>query len=150
MNPKGRASAKVRNRLLAALPAVDQRRILPTLQGRSLEQGIFLHHRGEPIRHVYFPAGGVCSLVIPMNDGAMVEIATVGNEGAVGLSGADRGGFAMETAMVQIPFESAQRMPVDAFRREMSLQGPFFETIAGYSQGLTAAVMQAAACNGLH
>jgi hypothetical protein len=37
---------------------------------------------GEPIRHVYFP-GGVRSMVTVLKDGSMVEVATIGREGAI-------------------------------------------------------------------
>src|SRR5256885_12050563 len=45
-----------------------------------------LHKPGEPIREVYFPGGGFCSMLTVLEDGGMVEIATVGREGMVGVS----------------------------------------------------------------
>src|SRR4051794_5086190 len=75
-----------RNRLLAALPAADYARLAPTLDIVPLTLKEFLHKSGEPIRYVYFPGGGFCSMVTALADGTMVEIATVGREGMVDVS----------------------------------------------------------------
>src|SRR5438105_2425828 len=74
------------NRLLAALPAADYARIIPSLVVVPLKLKTILHKPGEPIRDVYFPGGGFCSMLAVLEDGAMVEIATVGREGMVGVS----------------------------------------------------------------
>ena len=74
------------NRLLAALPAADYARILPSLTVVPLKLKDTLHKPGEPIRDVYFPGGGFCSMLTVLEDGKMVEIATVGREGMVGVS----------------------------------------------------------------
>jgi len=46
------------NRLLAALPAADYTRILPSLTVVPLKLKTVLHKPGEPIRDVYFPGAG--------------------------------------------------------------------------------------------
>src|SRR6185436_4815404 len=74
------------NRLLAALSAADYTRILPSLTVVPLKLKDFLHKPGEPIRHVYFPGGGFCSMLTVLEDGGMVEIATIGREGMIGVS----------------------------------------------------------------
>ena len=74
------------NRLLAALPAADYARILPSLTVVPLKLKDVLHKPGEPIRDVYFPGGGFCSILTVLEDGSMVEIATVGREGVVAVS----------------------------------------------------------------
>ena len=40
-----------------------------------------LHKPGEPVEQVYFPGGGFCSIVTVLEDGRMIEVATVGREG---------------------------------------------------------------------
>ncbi|MBJ7593978.1 MAG: cyclic nucleotide-binding domain-containing protein [Candidatus Dormibacteraeota bacterium] len=40
---------------------------------------------GQVAEHIYFPLTGAISLVTPLVDGAIVEVATVGNEGIVGV-----------------------------------------------------------------
>ena len=74
------------NKLLAALPAADYRRILPSLTTVPLKFRQSLHKQGAKIDTVYFPGGGVCSIVNSMSDGRTVEVATIGNEGVVGIT----------------------------------------------------------------
>jgi hypothetical protein len=74
------------NRLLAALPSADYTRILPSLGVIPLKLKDMLHRPGEPIREVYFPGGGFCSMLTVLENGSMVEIATVGREGMIGVS----------------------------------------------------------------
>jgi len=51
------------NHLLAALPAADYARILPSLTVVPLKLKDILHKPGDPIREVYFPGGGFCSML---------------------------------------------------------------------------------------
>lgn len=74
-----------KNRLLAALPLEEYERFLPNLETVSLPLKYVLYEPNKPIEHVYFPIHGVVSLVTIMEDGVAVEIATVGNEGMIGL-----------------------------------------------------------------
>ncbi|MBJ7593972.1 MAG: hypothetical protein JF886_03780 [Candidatus Dormibacteraeota bacterium] len=39
-----------------------------------------LFEPGRPVHDVYFPYNGVISLVTPLRDGHVIEVATVGNE----------------------------------------------------------------------
>ena len=89
------------NRLLAALPAADYSRILPALTVIPLKLRDVLHRPGEPIREVYFPGGGFCSMLTVLEDGKMVEIATVGREGMIGVSAILDGAPVTSAAMVQ-------------------------------------------------
>jgi CRP-like cAMP-binding protein len=141
-----------RNRLLAALPDEDFERILPHLKTVSLAHKQVLLKRGEPIRHVFFPNGGVCSVTAMMTDGAAVEVATVGDEGMLGIA-AFFGGQAMPgESMVQVPVSdtSAERMALEAFQRELGRRGALHEAISRYSQGTIALMMQSTACIALH
>src|SRR5687768_9532318 len=80
------ADRRPKNRLLASLPDEDFHRIFPYLDTVPLTAKQVLLKRGEPIRHVFFPNGGVCSVTAMMKNGAAVEVATVGTEGMVGIS----------------------------------------------------------------
>ena len=74
------------NKLLARLPASDYHRLYPHFETVPLTFKQVLHRGGEEVRRVYFPGGGVCSITHVMADGRMVEMATVGNEGLVGIT----------------------------------------------------------------
>jgi CRP-like cAMP-binding protein len=138
------------NRLLAALPAADYTRILPSLTVVPLKLKEILHKPGDPIRHVYFPGGGFLSMLTVLEDGSMVEIATVGREGMVGVSAILDATPATSAAMVQGATDTCYRMNVDAFRREIDRRGAFHELMAHFAQALFGFVAQSTACNAIH
>ena len=80
-----RPPADPSNGLLASLPPDVLGRLSPVLEVVSLPIKEILHRTGNPIEHVYFPGGGFCSELTVLESGAMVEIATVGREGMVGI-----------------------------------------------------------------
>jgi CRP-like cAMP-binding protein len=140
----------VENRLLAALSAEDYERIAPTLDIVALKLKDILHKPGEPIEHVYFPGGGFCSIVTVLNDGNMVEVATIGREGMVGTSLVLDDCPPSSASIVQGGSEICYRMTADVFRGEMDRRGVFYQLIARYAQALVGFVMQSTACNAVH
>jgi len=138
------------NRLLAALPAADYARILPSLTVVPLKLKDILHKPGEPIRDVYFPGGGFCSMLTVLEDGSMVEIATVGREGMVGVTAVLDGTPVTSAAMVQGETDTCYRMKVEAFRREIDRHGAFHELMTHFAQALFGFVAQSTACNAVH
>lgn len=151
VRPSSRAASRPKNRLLAALPAVAFRRLQPDLVTVPMTLKHVFHKRGEAIRHVYFPNGGVCSVTSTMKNGDAVEVATVGDEGMLGV-GAFWGDGVMATGetLCQVPDTSAERLTVEAFRREVDRKGAFHEIVGRYSQGALALMMQSTACIALH
>ncbi len=145
-----RVGSTDRNLLLDALPPADSARILPQLDVVPLRLKQLLHKPGEAIEHVYFPGGGFCSIVTVLEDGSMIEAATVGREGAIGLSAAVLEHPTPTAAMAQSDVDVCWRMPVDAFRREMAHCGAFHDVVMRYSQALTEFIMQSVACNAAH
>ena len=138
------------NRLLAALPAADYTRILPSLTVVPLTLKNVLHKPGESIQDVYFPGGGFCSMLTVLEDGGMVEIATIGREGMVGVSAVLDGMPVTSAAMVQGETDTCYRMTVDAFRREVDRHGAFHELMVHFAQALFGFVAQSTACNAVH
>ena len=143
-------AGRPKNRLLAALPDEDFQRVRPHLTTVPLAVKDTLLKRRAPIRYVYFPNGGVCSVTAMMKNGNAVEVATVGDEGMIGIA-AFFGGLAMPgESMVQVPDTNAERMPIDAFHREMDQRGALYDAVNRYSQGTMALMMQSTACMALH
>src|ERR1700687_68618 len=142
--------AAVRNLLLAALPRLDRDRLVPALDVVPLKLKHLLHKPGERIDHVYFPGGGFCSIVTVLEDGRMVEVATVGREGMVGATATLDGNPMWSATMVQGETDICYRMRADAFRREMDRRGAFYELLTYYSQALVGVIMQSTACNAVH
>jgi CRP-like cAMP-binding protein len=138
------------NRLLGSLPPEDYARIVPALELVPLTLKTIIHKPGEPIEHVYFPGGGFCSIVAVLEDGRMVEVATIGREGMVGVSALLDEGPVPCAAMVQAKTETCYRMTVADFRREADRRGAFFSVLARYSQAYVGFVMQSTACNAVH
>jgi len=138
------------NQLLAALPADDYQRLAPALDVILLKLKQFLHRPGEPMTHVYFPGGGFVSVVTVLKDGSMVEVATIGREGLLGVSAMLNGDPSPTAAMVQAETDTCYKMTVGDFRGEMDRHGPFHHLMTRYAQALTGFIMQSTACNAVH
>jgi CRP-like cAMP-binding protein len=138
------------NRLLRGLPPEECDRLGGVLRVVPLEFKRVLQRQDELIRWIYFPQGGVVSVVTVMHDGRMVEAATVGNEGFVDVGAALGATRAQHEILVQVPGADAHAMPIDVFRRELAQGGMFAERVSRYSQAFLSLVTQSIACNGLH
>ena len=140
-DPNG--NARRSNRLLAALPDEDFERLNGELRHRDAPQKEGLAAAGAPISEVHFPVDAVVSI--------LTRIATIGNEGVVGLPVA-WGGVAMnprEFATVQVPGEIVS-VNADLFRREVQRQGALASLVQRYTLAYFSQVSQQVACNGLH
>ncbi len=142
------ASDMTRNLMLAVLPASDRERLGQRLTPTFLEIKRVLFEPGKPIDSVYFPLNGVISLVTPLEDGAIVEVATVGNEGVVGVPLVLGGSLAVR-AISQVA-GWVLRMDAVSFLQEMDRPGPMRDLTDDYLQALFGQISQAAACNRLH
>ncbi len=139
----------ISNRLLIALPQVDLDLLRPYLEPVPLPHKQTLSEPNAPIDHVHFVQEGMVSLVQPLENGAMIEVGMIGNEGFVGvplLLGADSSPL---EAMVQIP-GSALRVPASAFREEAGRSSALMGLLLRYVQALHTQVSLTAACNGRH
>jgi len=137
------------NRLLAALPRRDYRRLAAGLEPVALNQGEVLFEAGEPIRAVYFPNGGLVSVLVPLGGEKVAEVAVVGREGMVGLPvflGADAH---PHRAIVQAP-RSALRLPAEALRAAVRRSPALGERLLRYADAFLVQVSQSAVCNCLH
>jgi CRP-like cAMP-binding protein len=143
-------SATPTNVLLDALPAGDFSRIRSSLDVVPLKLKEVLQRPGEPIRYVYFPTGGFFSMLTILEDGRMVEVATIGREGMVGVTAAWTESPVPFVVMGQAESDACYRMTAEAFRREMDRRGAFYDLLSRYSQALLGCVMQSTACNAVH
>ncbi|TMK58120.1 MAG: Crp/Fnr family transcriptional regulator [Actinobacteria bacterium] len=139
------------NRLLDALPEDEYQRLAGKIERRTMSLKHVLHGAGARITEVHFPVDAVVSVLTQMDDGPSVEIATVGNEGLVGLT-VSLGGDTMnprERAVVQVGGDVFS-MEAGAFREEMARGGALTSLIQRYTQAFLSQVTQQVACNGLH
>ena len=77
----------------------------------------------------------------------MVEVATIGREGVVGLNAILDGNAMPSTAMVQGEADTCYRLKADVFRREMNRHGVFSDLLMHYGQALLGFIVQSTACN---
>jgi len=138
------------NLLLAALPIDEYDRIVPPLEVVPLRLKQMLHRPGARISDVYFPGDGFCSELTVLGDGRMVEVATIGREGVVGLLGDAGDGPVTSATMVQAATTASVKMPAALFRQEMDRRGAFFRLVSRYRTALVRFVMQSTACNAVH
>src|SRR6185503_15156516 len=122
------------NRLLGALPAREYHRICEHLRMHPVRTGETLQEHGAPISHVYFPNGGVYSITNQMRDGALVEVATFGSEGMLGIGAffGDRSGAGR--AFQQVGNGLLPAMPVARFIKEIAIRGPLRDVVGLYAQ----------------
>ena len=115
-----------------------------TVTGRTLQE------HGTRLTDVYFPNGGVFSVTNKMRDGALVEVATVGREGMLGIGVflGDRSGAGR--TFQQVPDGPFPSMSVGRFIKESATAGPFRDVVALYAQANLLQIMQCTACNALH
>jgi CRP-like cAMP-binding protein len=138
------------NRLLARLPPDDYRGLLPDLETIRLRPQRVLLKPHEQARKIYFPAGGVCSIIQVMADGQSAGVAIVGNEGLVGMEAFGGDPESGQTAVVEIGDADAQVMDARIFHREMDRGTAFKEVIHRYGQAFAESLMQSVVCNALH
>ena len=138
-----------RNHLLAALPAEDLARWLPSLEPVELPLGGVLSESGTTMTHVYFPTTAIVSLLYVMEDGASAEIAVVGNEGIVGISLFMGGETTPSRSVVQSAGEGF-RMRGQFLKDEFGRSGPVLHLLLRYTQALITQMAQTAVCNRHH
>jgi len=137
------------NRLLARLPADEYQRLLPDLQFVSLELKRVLYEPGHSIDYAYFPNHGVLSQLTVMEDGAGIELATVGNEGMAGLPILLGIAESSSRVVVQVP-SSSLRIRATRLKAEISQDTPLRRLLLLYNGAFLVQVSQGVGCNGLH
>jgi CRP-like cAMP-binding protein len=137
------------NRLLGILNPADFGLLAPHLHRTALPQGLIVQEQETSVERVLFPVSGVISLVSVMEDGALVETASIGRDGAVGAFGGLGPWHAFTRAVVQLPGVAAV-MPVSAFQAAVAESNSIRNLVLRYKEGLLAQVQQTAACNALH
>jgi len=139
-----------RNTVLAGLDEGSLALLLPDLSEVPLPSRQVLHEPGEPIQAVHFPLVGVVSVVADLGDDQIVETATIGREGMVGLSVFLNSGVPTERSLVQVPGE-ALTMTAKDFREHIAdVDGPLTAMLRRWAEALFTQVSRNAACNRVH
>jgi CRP-like cAMP-binding protein len=138
------------NLLLSALPTEVYRAVVADIRMVECSVGDVLHDHGAIVRDVYFPNGGVFSVTNEMRDGGLVEVATVGVEGMLGVSVFLGEPLSAGRTLLQVPNGLVASMPVEAFLNHVKLPGPFRQLMGRYAHAHLLQIMQCTACNALH
>jgi CRP-like cAMP-binding protein len=136
------------NRLLDALSAAHAQRLRGLLRPVFLDVNTVLFDAGETIDFVDFPSTCVVSLVALFAEGITVEVATIGNEGIVGVPMVLGGSLAVR-AIASVP-GWVDRVDASTFVHEVKCDRHFHELVDDYVLALFGQISQAAACNRLH
>jgi CRP-like cAMP-binding protein len=137
------------NLMLAVLPADEYDLLAPHFELVALAQGQVIYESGELIRRVYFPTGGMFSLLATTSEGAVTEVAMVGNEGMVGMPviwGINRSPYRV---MAQVAGSTLAMKAVrlqDALKRQGKLHG----LLLRHTYLLICQISQSAVCNRFH
>ena len=93
----------MKNLLLSQLAPADLKLLEGHLKPTYFKQHDVLFEADQEIRHVYFPAGAVISLVVTLSTGETVEAAMVGSDGVLGAAAALDGRVSLSRGVVQLP-----------------------------------------------
>jgi CRP-like cAMP-binding protein len=137
------------NGLLAALSAAEYRRLAPQCEPVAMAQGDVLYHSGGKLTYVYFPTTAVISIQYELEGGGASEIASVGNEGILGVS-LFMGGASMPNRAIVHSAGDGYRLRAGILLAEFHRKGPLFDLLLRYTQALMTQMSQNAVCNGHH
>jgi CRP-like cAMP-binding protein len=139
----------VKNLLLRQLSGGDLKRLEPHLKTTFFAQHSVLFQADQKIRHVYFPADAVVSLVVTLSTGEMIESAMVGRDGVVGAAAALDGRVSLSRGIVQLGGEIIV-CGIDALKTT-ALQSPkLLSLLVRHEQTVYAQAQQSAACFATH
>ncbi|TJZ79795.1 Crp/Fnr family transcriptional regulator [Paracoccus hibiscisoli] len=137
------------NTILGALGEDAYQYILPSLEPVDVTLGDIICEAGGLLTHAYFPEGCVLSLLTVMENGAEIECANIGNEGAFGIFPAMYGAASSTRCLVQLvgPMQRCEISPLrELFHADPEIQDLF----VSYSDTVLSQVAQTVGCNALH
>jgi CRP-like cAMP-binding protein len=147
--PPQTQSAKTANRLLAALPQNEYRRILSACKPSELTFADVLSEPGARIRHVYFPTEGFVSLSAPVDGRTSLEVGLIGSEGMLGIPLV----LGIDTSPLRATVRgsgAALRMDALSFHRELAHSAALQRNLNRYLYALMAQFAQTVACTRFH
>lgn len=149
MTVSDKPRTRIENRILAALPTKDYKRLVAQMERVHLPFAEVLYEPGDIIEQVYFPNDSIVSLLSTVEDRSTLEVGIIGNEGMVGVSVLLGVKTSPNRALVQGE-GSAMRMSAAALRKETSADGSLQRLLHLNTHALMTQIAQSAACNRFH
>jgi CRP-like cAMP-binding protein len=137
------------NRLIAALPAKDKKRLLARCEKAELVLGKTLCERGVRMAHVYFPTQAFISLIAEVKDHPGLEVGMIGAEGVLGAE--------QVLGLLEAPLKAlvqgsgaCWRLSSEAFRDELTLSPALHTQMNRYLSMRMAQLATSSACLRFH
>jgi CRP-like cAMP-binding protein len=137
------------NGVLAALPPAVYEIITPSLKRVRLAAGSILHDIGSTSDHAWFITSGIVSLLTTTEAGQIIEVAAIGREGVVGLSGIAKRNRMAFWAQAQISGEALQ-IEAKTLQGVLGREKVFYELLFQYTYALSEQIALTFACNQFH
>ena len=139
----------LQNSLLRSLSGSDYEQLHPHLYVADYPLSKTLVEDGHDFQDVYFPLTGMLSLVLEMENGNSIEVATVGREGVVGAMASLGLTESNVRVTVQLPMLCA-RIPVWRLRQVTKTSEEIRSLFIRYNEVLLVQARINAGCNALH
>jgi len=139
-----------RNRLLAAIPAIDRALLEPHAQFVELAPGQVLFEPEEDVVITHFPlTGTMAALIVVLEDGRTAEAASVGREGAIGgiICAGHKPAFTRAVIQIAGPAFRVETARIEVAKQRSSVVRDLFDR---YADVLLAQVLQSVVCNAFH
>lgn len=138
-----------RNALLASLPDRELSAIKTSAEILAMDVRDGVYEPGGPILYAYFPLDCVFSLVGTVEERLVVEVATVGREGMVGLPLFLGASSSPHASFCQVPGHAA-RLAAGDLRRVLADDGAFHLRLNRFTQATMVQLAQNVICNASH
>lgn len=137
------------NQLLTLLPKREQDLLMTQTETVLLESGVELYAVNGPIERVYFPLTLVASVLVGGDPGNEVEMATIGNEGILGIPVVLGILRTLGRTIVQVS-GTALRLHAGTLRTFLAHRPVLRRLLARYLYTPTRYLLQSGACHRLH
>ena len=152
--PESKEGAKLsepqsKNLLLAAIAPDEFERLRPFLEAYPLRTRETLQEAGETPEFVFFPTSGIISDLTVLENGMMIEFATIGREGTTGVPLVVGMGTSNLALVSQLKGECVRMKSAD-FLAQLQELPSFSGVVTHYCGVMFALLAQSAACNRAH
>jgi len=138
-----------RNAILAQLPEGEYGQLKPYLHLEQAKMKQAVYDPGRPINRVYFPLSAVYSLVAVAAGQLSLEVATIGQEGFIGLPVFLGAATSPQSAFCQVPGDTAG-LSLEHFRQALNRDGALHALLSRFTQATMVQIAQNVVCNRSH